>query len=203
MPRKIVTMKIPGLFLFALLFCLVVPRADAYELDSPLKYKAFELANQCRDEVVKAFDALITSGQLREGQVFDTFYVPIPNTVPQRYHTQYDTLADEVIRPILDRYLEKDPHFVFVIIQDMNGYIPTHNTKFSQPLTGNPDVDLKRNRAKKMAAHQAGLAASRNTDDYLLHEYVRDTGQVMLDLAVPIYIHKRHWGAVRIGFKEK
>ena len=131
----------------------------------------------------------------------------IPSTSPfripsrKKFHTQYDTIADEIIRPILDRFLEKDPRLIFVVLVDHNGYTPTHNTRFSQPLTGNREVDLLKNRAKRMAIYEVGLAAARNTDSYLLQEYVRDTGEKMLDLSVPVFFHKRHWGAIRIGFK--
>jgi methyl-accepting chemotaxis protein len=30
---------------------------------------------------------------------------------------------------------------------------------------------------------------------------VRDTGEILNDLSMPITINGRHWGSVRIGFK--
>lgn len=34
----------------------------------------------------------------------------------------------------------------------------------------------------------------------LFRPYMRDTGGVINDLSMPIFIIRRHWGAVRVGF---
>ncbi len=177
--------------------------AVADELKSKFDKQVFEWAKQCRQEVKDQFDLMLTSGQLSVGQLFDTFYIPIPNTYPQKYHTQYDKIADEVLRPIIDKYLKKDKRLVFFIAVDRNGYVSTHNTRYAQPLTGNPDVDSVRNRTKRIFNDRTGLAAARNTNEYLLQHYSRDTGEQMSDLSVPLYINNRHWGAIRVGYKSK
>ena len=159
-------------------------------------------AEDCRLEVEDQMNLLLTSGKLTLGQLFDTFYIPIPDTYPQKYHTAYDVLFDGVLQKILDKYLEKDAKIVFAVITDKNGFVPTHNTKYSQPLTGDQDKDILNNRAKRMFNDRTGLAASRNTEPYLLQKYARDTGEKMADLSVPIFIRNQHWGAVRIGYKE-
>ena len=46
-------------------------------------------AEDCRNDVVARFEQAMKSGKLTQAQVFDTFYIPIPNTYPQKYHTQY------------------------------------------------------------------------------------------------------------------
>jgi methyl-accepting chemotaxis protein len=33
----------------------------------------------------------------------------------------------------------------------------------------------------------------------LLQTYLRDTGEVLCDIAMPIMVNGRHWGNVRIG----
>lgn len=185
--------------LMALIFIPALPRAE--ELESDLDHNVFGWAQQCRGEVVEQFELLLSSGRLSVGQLFDTFYIPIPNTEPQKYRTQYDTLSDEVLRPILDKYLHKDPHLVFFIAVDRNGYLPTHNTCFAQPLTGNAEVDSVKNRTKRIFNDRTGLAAARNQQEYLLQRYSRDTGEHMSDLSIPITISKRHWGAIRVGYR--
>ena len=35
----------------------------------------------------------------------------------------------------------------------------------------------------------------------LLQTYKRDTGEVMHDLSVPIYINGKHWGGFRVGYQ--
>ncbi|WP_274534870.1 hypothetical protein [Salinivibrio kushneri] len=34
----------------------------------------------------------------------------------------------------------------------------------------------------------------------LLQTYKRDTGEVMHDLSVPLFVAGQHWGAVRMGY---
>ncbi|RME38108.1 MAG: chemotaxis protein [Deltaproteobacteria bacterium] len=164
--------------------------------------RALRDAEECRAQIVDQFELLLTSGQLSMAQLFDTFYIPIPNTNPQKFHTQYDQKVDGILRPILDGCLARSKRYIFVVAVDRNGYLPTHNTKYSQPLTGNPDVDLKRNRTKRIFNDRTGLAAARNTKPYLIQHYTRDTGEIMTDLSVPIVVRGRHWGALRFGYRK-
>lgn len=158
-------------------------------------------AEECRDEVVKQFDLLLTSGQLNVPKLFDTFYIPIPNTDPPKYQTQYNTLVDGVVQSIIDTTLQYHTRLVFVIIVDRNGYVPTHNSCFTKPLTGDLEKDASGNRTKRIFNDRTGLAAARNKEPYLLQRYNRDTGETMNDLSVPIFVQNRHWGAVRIAYK--
>jgi methyl-accepting chemotaxis protein len=86
---------------------------------------------------------------------------------------------------------------------DANGYLPSHNSKYSRPLTDNPDYNAKHNRAKRMFNDRTGLAAARNTQPYLLQKYSRDTGEELLDLSVPVMMQGKHWGAIRIGYTKQ
>lgn len=160
-------------------------------------------AFQCRDEIVKLFNSLIASNRLTLSQLFDTFYIPIPNTSPQKYHTDYDMITDKYLRIIEDKYVAMDKRIVFVVAVDVNGYLPTHDSRYSQPLTGNPDYDLIHNRTKRIFDDTTGLKAARNTQPYLLQSYHRDTGKNMYDLSVPIFVDGKHWGGLRIGYFEE
>ncbi|MBI5063628.1 MAG: hypothetical protein HZB87_09265 [Desulfatitalea sp.] len=57
-------------------------------------------ATECQTEVATQMELLVSSGRLSMEQMFDTFYVPIPNTTPQKFRTQYDTLSDQTIQQI-------------------------------------------------------------------------------------------------------
>ena len=160
-----------------------------------------EMAMACRDQVAAEMQKLVKGNTLTLAQLFDTFYIPIPDTDPQKYHTQYDRFTDETIRIILDNYLSKDERIKFVVAVDKNGYLPTHNGRYSKPLTGDGAYDTQNNRTKRMFNDRTGLAAARNEKPYLLQSYSRDTGEVMKDLSVPIFIDGRHWGAIRIGYQ--
>ena len=160
------------------------------------------LAEKCRGEVIAQFEDLLTTKRLTIDQLFDTFYIPIANTYPQKYKTQYDTLIDQRIQKILDRYVAADRRIVFVVIVDSNGYLPTHNSRYSRPLTGDKEIDSANNRAKRLFNDRTGLAAARNIEPFLLQQYNRDTGEAMYDLSMPISIRGKHWGAVRIGYEK-
>lgn len=183
------------------LLILIAPLTALAAPTDALDNRAENLANQCVAEIIDQFELLLTGGQLTMGQLFDTFYIPIPNTEPQKFHTQYDRMIDGIIRPVLDKYLAADQRFIFVVAVDRNGYLPTHNARFSQPLTGDGDHDTRWNRTKRIFNDRTGLAAARNTESVLFQRYSRDTGEEMTDLSVPIIIKGRHWGAVRIGYK--
>ena len=191
-----------GIFLLLVVFLVSGPlTAVSQEKPSGFDLQVREMALSCRDKVAAEMNKLIAGNKLTLAQLFDTFYIPIPNTDPQKYHTQYDKFTDETIRIILDNYLEQDDRIKFVVAVDRNGYLPTHNTKYSKPLTGNGDFDTKNNRSKRMFNDRTGLAAARNENPFLLQSYSRDTGEIMMDLSVPIYIEDKHWGAIRIGYQ--
>ena len=192
------------LWLIILVFILLTPSLSiSSETLTKQDEGIYQWSQHCRQEIISQFELLLASGHLSIGQLFDTFYIPIPKTSPQKYHTQYDKMADEIVRPILDRYLKKDSLLVFVIAVDRNGYLPAHNTRYAQPLTGNPEIDSVKNRTKRIFNDRTGLAAARNRQPYLLQHYSRDTGEQMADFSVPIVINNRHWGALRIGYKTK
>ncbi len=141
----------------------------------------------------------ITSGRLTEEQIFDTQYVLIEGTDPPKYHTAYDYFTDQNMLAIEDGYL-LDPDIVAAVIVDINGYLPTHNSIYSQPLTGDPKTDLVNNRTKRIFNDATGLAAARNTQPYLHQTYYRDTGEILWDISAPIMVNGLHWGAFRILF---
>ncbi len=168
---------------------------------SSFDLKVKKWAQDCRDQTIEQLELLLTSGQLSMGQVFDTFYVPIPGTEPQKFNTQYDLFTDGSVQFVLDSFLENDERLSFVVIVDRNGYLPTHNSKYSRPLTGDRDVDTQWNRTKRIFNDRTGLSAARSRDPYLLQRYSRDTGEVMSDFSLPLILRGRHWGAVRIGYQ--
>ncbi|MBN1141433.1 MAG: chemotaxis protein [Deltaproteobacteria bacterium] len=185
-----------------LLASFLVAPLQAAEPLTPWDEKVKAMAEDCSREIVEQYELLLNSGQLNVAQLFDTFYVPIPKTEPQKYHTRYDELVSGIIRPILDKYLAKDPRLIYVVAVDQNGYLPTHNSRYSQPLTGDPDHDYKWNQSKRLYSNRTGLNAAKNTKPYLVQaRYVKER-RVVVDMAVPIMVKKRHWGAVRIGYRD-
>jgi hypothetical protein len=142
----------------------------------------------------------LAGGAFTEASLFDDQYVPIPGTTPRKYHTSYDAYLDETILGTEDEFLHKDDQVVFAVLVDRNGYLPTHNTKYTQPLTGDPEKDKAGNRTKRLFDDPVGLAAARNDKELLVQVYFRDTGEKIWDISAPVHVNGRHWGAFRIGY---
>jgi methyl-accepting chemotaxis protein len=124
--------------------------------------------------------------------------VLIPNFDPPKYHTRYDSYMDKAILSIQDEML-KSPDIVFAVTVDKNGYLPTHNSKYQQPITGDKEKDKVGNRTKRIFNDPVGLAAARNTTEGFLQVYKRDTGETMWDVDSPIMVKGKQWGNFRIG----
>ncbi|MFA5516898.1 MAG: methyl-accepting chemotaxis protein [Desulfuromonadales bacterium] len=141
----------------------------------------------------------LASGIFTLEQLFDENYQPIAGTDPQKFHTAYDRWLDETILVLQDAFLQNE-QVHFAVLVDRNGYLPTHNAKFCQPLTGDKEKDLLGNRTKRLFNHTVGLTAARNQEGVLVQVYERDTGETMLDISAPVFLAGRHWGAFRLGF---
>ena len=147
----------------------------------------------------QVLEQTLRRGDLTVEELFDENYIPIPGTDPQKYHTRFDGYLDQAIRGLQDAFLE-DRQVVFAVLADRNGYIGTHNSRYSQPLTGDAERDKLHNRTKRLFNDPVGLAAARNEGEVLVQTYERDTGEKMWDISAPVSVAGRHWGAFRIGY---
>ena len=151
--------------------------------------------------VERVLSGALAGGQLSIEDIFDEKYRPIPGTDPQKYHTRYDSYLDENILAMQDATLEKDYQCIYAVLVDRNGYNPTHNSRYQQPLTGDKEKDKVGNRAKRMFDTQVELAAARNTSEQVMVQvYFRDTGEKLWDISAPVFVNGRHWGAFRVGY---
>jgi methyl-accepting chemotaxis protein len=173
---------------------------DGTRLLSGQDRQVLEWAQECASRLAKTMEQWIADNKITKEKLFSFLYYPIPDTDPPKFHSDMDHLSDRDFVPIQEYYLAKSKAIVFVVTVDRNGYLPTHNKKYSQPLTGHLSVDLVSNRTKRIFNDKTGINAARNTQPYLLQKYKRDTGEFMNDLSVPIYIDGGHWGGVRFGY---
>ena len=131
---------------------------------------------------------------------FDEDYRAVPGTWPPKVHTRYDALTDELVPAVQEPILESNPEVTYAGAVDRNGYFPTHNLKFSHPLTGDRAVDLARSRSKRIFDDPVGRRCGSHDLPFLVQTYRRDTGEVMHDVSAPILIGGRRWGGFRIGY---
>jgi methyl-accepting chemotaxis protein len=198
------SIKIAGILIMVMVVIMAI--FTFYFVDSRSENMEAELLSKGRIEALtgakmmeQLLEEQLDSGRFKLEDVFDTSYVPIPNTDPQKYHTKYDGYLDKTIIEIEDEYL-KDEQVVFAVLVDRNGYLPTHNSKYTKPLTGDKEKDKVGNRTKRLFNDPVGLAAAKNEKDLLKQVYARDTGEKMWDISAPVFVKGKHWGGFRIGF---
>ncbi len=137
--------------------------------------------------------------------LFDESYRPVQGSDPVQYTTRFTELCDRVLPAIQEPVLAIDPGIVFCAAVDRNGYLPTHNAKFSKPQGRDPVWNAANARNRRKFDDRTGLRAARSTKRFLLQTYRRDMGggqfALMKDLAVPITIRGRHWGAIRLAYR--
>lgn len=148
--------------------------------------------------VSRLFEEAIDTGAISAADVFDTEYQPYGKFEPPKYRTKYDTYADRALLALQDEML-KNPSIVFAVTVDNNGYLPTHNTKYTKPITGDKEKDKVGNRTKRIFNDPTGLAAAKNTQPGFVQVYKRDTGETMWDVSSPILVKGKQWGNFRIG----
>lgn len=148
----------------------------------------------------RTFEAAIDRGEIGLNDLFDENYVPIPNTRPQKFHTRFDALGDKLLPQIQEPFLDQHKEITYAIACDRKGYVPTHNRRFTQPLTGDEARDMIGNRTKRVFGDPVGKRCGAHETPFLLQTYRRDTGEIMHDISAPIYVKGRHWGGFRMGY---
>lgn len=156
-------------------------------------------------EISAMLEAAVASGRITMQDLFDERYEPVPGTDPQQYLTRFVKLTDELLPPVQERLLAFSKKVVFCAAVDRNGYLPTHNVKFSLAQGDDPAWNAANSRNRRIFNDRTGLAAGRNTRSFLLQTYRRDMGGgryvLMKDLSVPISVGGRHWGGLRMGYQ--
>jgi methyl-accepting chemotaxis protein len=159
------------------------------------------LGNEFARRVTATLEGWLAKKEVSRERLFSFLYYPMPDTDPPKFTTDYDKLADRDLVEIQEDILARSPTLIYTVTVDRNGYLPTHNQRYSQPLTGNKASDLVNNRTKRIFNDRTGLAAAVSREPFLVQRYQRDTGETMADLSVPILIGGKHWGAIRLGYR--
>ena len=162
--------------------------------------RVYDLAREGAAHIARQFEQDLDSGRLSLDDLFDRHYQPVANTHPVKFRTRFDRYTDQVLPAIQEPLLRRHEGLVFAIACTPQGYVPTHNQAFSQPLTGDVARDTLGNRTKRKFDDRTGVRCGSHEQAVLLQTYTRDTGELMHDLSVPIHIKGRHWGGFRLGY---
>ena len=174
---------------------------DRGELAMAVHSRMPPIAQKAAQDIGKLLEDAVKGGQIRLEDLFDHNYVSIPNTRPQKFTSKFDALTDRIFPPVQEPILEGIAEVAYAGAVDTNGYFPTHNKRFSKPLTGDENVDFVNNRTKRIFSDPVGKKCGAHEQPFLLQTYRRDTGEIMHDLSVPIYVQGRHWGGFRLGYR--
>ncbi len=169
-------------------------------VDSPF----ITAAQQTADAIRQAFEEALDRGEVMGSDLFDEQYEEIPGTNPVQFRTRFTEFTDRTLPAIQEALLASDRRILFCAAVDRNGYLPTHNRKFSRPQSADVQWNTANCRNRRIFNDRVGLAAGRNYKAFLLQNYRRDMGDgnfvLMKDMSAPIVIRGRHWGGFRIGY---
>ncbi len=148
-----------------------------------------------------AMQARIQELAARGINVFDRDYRPVANTHPQKFMTTYATTFGKELQPLFDE-ARMDLGSIYAVALDTNGFLAIHHSGVSEPLTGDFKVDVLNSRHLRLYFNvETEKRRSLNTEPLLFQTYMRDTGEILNDLSMPIQIQGKHWGAMVTGFK--
>jgi methyl-accepting chemotaxis protein len=139
----------------------------AYDTGS-LFHRALALGRELAASSARILEAPVVEGRIRPeqllaldyeeirgtaiqglGRFFTVLRVPPEGFTPPKFRTAYDALVEKPLQEAFDRVLDQEPRLTFALVIDLNSYAPSHNKRFTQDWTGQPDRDLAGNRVKR------------------------------------------------------
>jgi len=172
---------------------------------SPEDSRFVDMARAGCVEAVSRAEAALATGALSADALFDQNYLPIERSNPPRFRSRLNAWADANWRELLDSMKRSDPRMVSVVCLDVNGYLPTHLTEFSQPPSGHSDRDTLYCRNGRIFDIAVNRKAARSRADYMLSVYRRDITEndyaVVRSVFVPMEINGRRWGNYQISYR--
>jgi methyl-accepting chemotaxis protein len=173
---------------------------DAVTADTPF----IEAVQAGAARLSAALEAALAQGRITLADLFDEKYQPVAGSNPAQVTTRFVALTDALFPAVQEELLAFDPKVIFCAAVDRNGYLPTHNAKFSRPQGSDPVWNAANCRNRRIFNDRTGLAAGRNERRFLLQTYRRDMGGgkrvLMKDLSAPITVQGRHWGGLRLAY---
>jgi len=183
-------------------FLAAIKDEEQYSQSDDLVYADYVKAGAA--QMATLLETAVERGEIGLEQLFDESYQPVPGSAPQQVTTRFTDLTDRLFPEIQEQALTQFPKAVFCAAVDRNGYLPTHNAKFSKPQGGDPVWNDANCRNRRIFADPTGIAAARNTAKHsLVQTYRRQMGDksvLMIDVSTPIMVRGRHWGALRMGY---
>ena len=185
----------------------------AHEMLDTIVHSGFAVADRrlvdiavgIRDRFVEMTSAALKNGRLDADSLFDTNYREIAGSNPPRFDTRLNGFADAEWRPELDRIVKSDSCIISTACTDVNGYLPTHTTRYSRAPTGDPAHDAAWCRNRRILADDTDRIAKASTKPFHIAVFRRDRDDggydVVRNVYVPMIIDGRRWGDFEIAYR--
>lgn len=153
--------------------------------------QVLEILEQRRDRLEPALGQLQASGV----NMFDRNHQAIPGTNPIKFDVSYARAFQQACQHLIDAWASEEDGALYCLPLDSKGYVAVHRSELSQEPTGDPAVDLAKSRHMRFFQSRDIPYMGR----FRLQSYLRDTGEVMFNLSVPVHIAGQYWGGLFMG----
>lgn len=171
---------------------------------SPQDSAMVERAQDAARTLAEAAREALASGELQATALFDRDYCEVAGSNPVRFRTRLTEWADRAWRPMLDRISESDPAILAAACTDMNGFLPTHLTRFSREPTGDLAHDTRHCRNGRMILDAIDRKAKESTAAFMMAVYRQEgdgrTYKVVRNVYVPLELDGRRWGDLELAY---
>lgn len=163
-----------------------------------------ETAVAARDEIRGLVETAIARGELTAADVFDTDYKLIPGSDPERFDNRFADWADRHIQPIIDRVTDSHPGIEGSVCSDVNGYLPTHQSRRSRtPRPDDPEWNDRNCRNRRILLDDVTARAVKSEAPFMMAVYQLDRGEesvMVKNVFVPLWVNGRRWGNFEIAY---
>jgi methyl-accepting chemotaxis protein len=121
---------------------------------------------------------------------------------PKKYNCSYTTQLVSEIQDIIDSWKQSISGSLYLLAIAKDGYLTAHHSEYSKKPTGNKEQDLIYSRQCRFyKGNETEIRRTNSVAPFLLQTYIRDTGEVLFDLSIPIFHGGKHWGAIINGLQ--
>jgi methyl-accepting chemotaxis protein len=149
-----------------------------------------ERAQAVANAVGTALSARLERGGIDEASLFSGSLTAHVGSEPAQYEAPFTALAERVLPDLLAPALGGDPRLVECFAVTRSGYVASCHRREGGAGVGRCLLD-----------DAVGLAASRATRAFTVQTYADAAGSSLREAAAPIFVGRRHWGAVRLVWR--
>jgi len=161
-----------------------------------------ELAEATAQQTSRLLERLLADGRSSARELFEPTYRPRADGGTHRFDTEISGLLIEKVGPLLEEaYRRAGSTAIFVALMDRGGLMIDIRMTNREEYRIAGESDSRSSRLGTLRKDPVTQAAVRNREPFLFQVYTGRSGLTMHEVAVPIFVAGRHFGAVRLGFR--